>query len=202
MLTAYFDDSGTHQGAEIVLVAGLAGTQGEIFGLEGEWRKLLQWPLDGRKPALKRFHMYDCQNSREEFSGWTRAETDYFRHQLEDIIVESGVIGYGMACVRKDWDELVTGDLRAFEGNPEGQCIRNCFVRILQWAQRRTFDPEITFIFDNRPQDVQRDARAVFDIFRSSVRSPSLRAISFLSSSDALPLQAADMLMTGLAVDR
>jgi hypothetical protein len=92
MLSAYFDDTGTHQGgkwgpSKIVAVAGIYGTESEMLSLEGMWREHLDAPLCGRKPPLKRFHMYDCQKSLNEFSGWTRTETDYFCHQLATVVI-------------------------------------------------------------------------------------------------------------------
>jgi len=194
MLRTYFDDSGTHGASEIVLVAGLLGTEGRLDGLDRNWKKHLERPLDGTKPPLKRFHMYDCQNSLGEFAGWSRTETDYFCHQLRQTIIDSGVSAYGAACVRKDWDELVTGDLRPILGTAEGFCIRNCFVRAIAWAQRNTFDPKMTFIFDNRPSQVKRDANVVFDSFQKATAEPSIVGVAFLSSYEIRPLQAADML--------
>jgi hypothetical protein len=84
--------------------------------------------------------------------------------------------------------------MRPFLGNAEGRCIRQCFVRAIGWAQRNTFDPQMSFVFDNRPSSVQRDARIVFDTFHSSVKTPALTAIDFLSSFDVRPLQAADLI--------
>jgi hypothetical protein len=193
MLTAYFDDTGTHATSKVVAVAGIHGTEGELRGLESEWRKHLARPLCGRKPPLSRFHMYDCQNSVGEFRGWNRTETDYFCHQLATAIMESGVSGCGMACSRKDWDDLVTGDTRAVLGDPEGICIRNCFTVACQWAQQITFDPEITFVFDNRPHR-QRENKVVFDVFQRGLKPPpTLMGVSFLTSHKVLPLQAADL---------
>jgi hypothetical protein len=113
MLNAYFDDSGTHDQSSIVLLAGVFGTEAEMTSLERMWQKHLDRPLDGLKPPLTRFHMTDCQGSRGEFEGWSRTETDYFCHQLQTTIIDSGVSAYGIGCARKDWDDLVTGDMRA-----------------------------------------------------------------------------------------
>jgi hypothetical protein len=151
MLTAYFDDSGTHAKSKIVMVAGISGTEGRLAGLEHNWRKHLERPLEGTKRRLKRFHMVDCQGGRGEYEGWSRPEIDHFCYQLQTEIIDSGVVAYGIACSRSDWDDLVTGDIRAIFGDAEGMCIRNNFVRILGWAQSNTFDPEMKFVFDNRP---------------------------------------------------
>jgi hypothetical protein len=47
MLTAYFDDSGTHAGSDIVLVAGIFGTEGQLTSLERLWQHALsRLPLE------------------------------------------------------------------------------------------------------------------------------------------------------------
>src|SRR6202171_211297 len=151
MLTAYFDDSGTHEQSDIVLVAGIFGTEGRMDSLDRNWKKHVDRPLCGAKPPLRRFHMTDCNASQGEFTGWSRTETDYFCHQLRTEIIQSDVAAYGIACSRKDYDELVTGDIRAILGTPEGMCINQCFVRAIGWVQANTFDPKMSMVFDNRP---------------------------------------------------
>jgi len=47
MLRAYFDDSGTHDGSKIVVVAGIMGSESELLSLELLWRELLNDPVCG-----------------------------------------------------------------------------------------------------------------------------------------------------------
>jgi hypothetical protein len=91
MLMGYFDDSGTHDQADIVLIAGVFGMEWQIRSLDRIWQKHLERPLDGQKTRLKRFHMVDCQNSRGEFTGWSRTETDSFCDELRRAIADSHV---------------------------------------------------------------------------------------------------------------
>jgi hypothetical protein len=195
MIRAYFDDSGTHEGSGIVVIAGIMGTEGRMDGLDRTWRSHLEAPLCGRKSRIKRFHAYDCYQSINDFVGWTRTETDYFRHQLREVIIQSGVSAYGIACLRMDYEDLIAGDLRSVLGDPEGFCINQCFVRSLAWVKANTFDPKVTFIFDNRPSSVQRYAGAVYDAFaQGHTPPPELTGYAFLGSMDVRPLQAADLI--------
>jgi hypothetical protein len=195
MIRTYFDDSGTHEGSGLVLIAGIMGTEGRMDGLDRTWRWHLEAPLCGRKGRIKRFHAYDCYQSINDFVGWTRTETDYFRHQLREVIIQSGVSAYGIACLRRDYEDLIAGDLRSVLGDPEGFCINQCVVRSLAWVKANTFDPKVTFIFDNRPSPVRRYAGTVYDAFAQAHKPPpELTGYAFLSSMDVRPLQAADLI--------
>jgi hypothetical protein len=199
MLRAFFDDSGTHLGgrhgpSKVVAIAGIFGTEGELRGLAAEWQAHLDFPLFGSKPKLRRFHMAECQDARGEYAGWSRTETDYFCHQLGTTIIESGVGAYGMACFRSDWDELITGDVRAILGDSEGNCVRNCFLKAMGWAQKFTCDPQMMFIFDDRPER-QRENKVVFNVFQTqAMPPPELVGVYFITSHRLLPLQAADLI--------
>lgn len=192
MLGAYFDDSGTHGQSEIVVVAGILGTNSELATLNSLWREQIDRPLSGLKERVSEFHATDCFQSRGEFTGWKRHETDYFRHQLREVIVKSKVSGYGFACVRKEWDAEIQGKNRAFFGDPQRYAITSCFIRALRWARNFTFDPEISFIFDNNPERT-RETRAIFDAFQLHERDKNISSISFLNSRKVAALQAADM---------
>ena len=116
--------------------------------------------------------------------GWKRVETDYFCHQLRTVIIQSGVSAYGIAISRRDWNQIVRGDMKRFlGGDAEGYAITQCYVRTLRWAQENTFDPQIAFVFDNRPSEIQRRAQATGDAFLRHTTMPHRRmhVFEFLS---------------------
>lgn len=192
MLGAYFDDSGTHDASEVVVVAGIMGLESDLVTLDGLWREHLDRPLDGHKSPIKEFHASHCFSSTGEFVGWTRTETDYYRHQLQDVIIRSHVSGYGFACVRQEYDEVVQGDLRLILGDSEGHAASQCIVRALRWARIATFDPDISFVFDCKASR-NRETKAIFDAFQLHEKEKNLVGVSFLNSEKTLALQAADL---------
>jgi hypothetical protein len=87
MLTAYFDDSGTHPDSEVVLWYGLFGNHFQWAHFDNLWAAKLGEPSLG-KPPLSRFHMAHCQAGDGEFLGWNRTATDFLVHELVPTIAD------------------------------------------------------------------------------------------------------------------
>ena len=163
MLTAYFDDSGTHADAEVVLWNGLFGNNFQWDHFNQLWAAKLQKPSPGKEP-LKRFHMANCQAADGEFSGWKRTETDFLVHELGDIILKCGLYCDCAVISRKDWNELITGDLFTALGDAEGYSLRMAFVRASKWARQTGGSDKIAFVFDRR-QEREKEGKRIYALF-------------------------------------
>lgn len=196
MLTAYFDDSGTHDDSDIVIIAGLSGNEFQWQAFEDAWRAKLAIPSPG-KPPLSRFHMYECHNALGEFAGWGRTATEFLAHELGQIILRNGLWAYGCAVLRKDWDANVTGVVRQALGDAEGFCARQCLQMTLIWGSSFTGDSNIAFVFDDRPHRVW-ELQKLYTLFKNEGerdnKRPKLTSVTVASSKQLLPLQGADLL--------
>src|SRR5207248_1205928 len=88
LLRAYFDDSGTHASSEVVVLAGLIGTEAQWSLYERLWVQKLAYPLPG-KQALSMFHLSACSARVDEFAGYSDAEQDAVIHDFRQIIIDS-----------------------------------------------------------------------------------------------------------------
>ncbi len=197
MITAYFDDSGTHLDSDVVLLAGIFGRENQWTLFEKKWRARLDEAVPGKAP-IRRFHRYDCHHSISEFAGWSRTETDFFAKELGDIIFDCMLSGCAVAVSRKDWDRLVTGDLRRATGDPEGGCVRNCFHLTLDWARTVALSQNIAFVFEDRPER-KAEYSAIYQIYSDYKQAkllevPDLVSLTFADAAKVLPLQAADLI--------
>ena len=140
--------------------------------------------------------MTDCKAGSGEFLGWSRTATEYLVHELVDIILRCGLYSDGAAISRKDWDELVTGNLRGALGDAVGYSMRIAFVRASKRA-RALGSNNLAFVFDRRQQREQEGRRIyqLFDEF-SKIEPNAVTPVSFTfaDSYRILPLQGADLL--------
>ena len=195
MLTAYFDDSGTHLAAEITLLAGLHGNQHQWALFENLWAEVLSTTIPNK--AARRFHATDCHASRADFAGWSRHETDYLMHQLCRVILRCGLAGCGTSVARKAWDKFVMGDVRRATGDAERGCLQTVFLDTLYWAQRfAPHETEIAFVFDDRPER-KREYEVIHSIFADNAKlvgeKPELVSLTFARAAKSPPLQGADL---------
>src|SRR5262245_61922147 len=124
MLTAYLDDSGTHAGANVTLLAGLCGNAHQWDHFSSLWKQALEAPLNGAKPPVRRFHMFDCFGARHDFKGWTRSDADDFGHQLANIIFKCGLWGCATAVTARASDQKAQGELADASGDADSGATR------------------------------------------------------------------------------
>ena len=198
MVRAYFDDSGTHGGSDVVVMGGLIGTEVQWAGFEQQWRARLAEPLPG-KPPLRRFHMTDCHNRRDEFKDYSEAERDAVIHGFRQVIIESGVYGNAAAVSRADWDRIVAPTpMLLWFGDADGFCFRDCVGRLVShFRHHPPPDGDLSFVLDDRPH------RTAFHEFLYAQYQPLVlltqsplrlsEKLGFASSEQCMPLQGADM---------
>jgi hypothetical protein len=133
MLRAYFDDSGSHAGSEIVTIGGLVGTAQQWDRFDKKWKALLAEPLPG-KPQLRKFHLSHCNSQESEFQGYSDAECDAVTHDFRQILIDCGVISTASSIDKRAWDELVVGSMREWLGNALDVCVENCLTETIKIA--------------------------------------------------------------------
>ena len=197
MLCAYFDDSGTRSGTNVTLLAGLFGNPHQWDHFAGLWQQALGAPLDGAKPRVQHFRMFDCYGGRNDFTGWVRTEAEDFAQQLGNIIFKCGLWGGVTVVTAKAQDKRATGDRPRESGDAEGATIRNSFHLALDWARKSAaYDREISFVFEDRPER-KKEYETVYAAFSEHARAANIlplpASLTFANAAKALPLQGADL---------
>jgi hypothetical protein len=104
---AFFDESSTHDGSEIVTMAGLIASYDSWARWEIEWQKILA------AKGIKVFHFTEFMARRGEFENdWSNDERNDFMERLCRTVSENIVVGLACSVFRSEYDATVPTDLQ------------------------------------------------------------------------------------------
>lgn len=191
VIGAFFDDSGTHAGAPLIVIGGVIGTGEQWDDFASRWEALLRSPLPG-KPPLRQFHLAPCRAGEGEFQGYNRAERDRITFLFRRLIVDQGFVTVASAVDRAAWDEIMIGDLSAEAGDPIGYCFVKCVDLVVGAARARRPGEEIMFFFD----EATKPSFATWSdhYLSQKKRYPEIASFTFAPVGRVAALQAADMI--------
>ncbi|MCZ6495804.1 MAG: DUF3800 domain-containing protein [Alphaproteobacteria bacterium] len=184
----YLDESGIHEGARVVSVAGYFARPKEWKRFTHDWTRVL-------KPAgIKCFHATDCQALEGEFKGWSADDRDELVKRLLPIIPRYAV-GFARALVLDDFHEALEGrnDLKEIIEDPYKLCFQLLLQEALRQLQRNNSREKIAVFHEQN--DYQGSAQRSYDFLKEH-HDPNDNFLS-LTFGDAMrfvPLQAADIL--------
>ena len=195
MLEGYFDDSGTHGDARVVVWGGFVGTIDQWAGLDARWRQKLKEPLPG-KPRLEKFGLADCRWGVGDFEIYSAPERDLVQAEFRQIIIDASVIGLAYAVDRQAYENLLTNEARIFFGDSEMMCFGECFNGAIECARANFPDhSEMALHFDRGRHS--KKLSTIIEIVDDNYRGiPAIKSVGFDKVVDCTPLQAADILAT------
>jgi hypothetical protein len=140
ILTAYFDESGTHggdgtdanSGSPTVVVAGMMGTAAQWMRFERGLSKLR------RDYGFKTLHMLDFKKRQGEFAGWDRLRQIQFlkdRGALLEQIMEGVTFRLDQAAYKAEY--IAERPRKPQLDTAYDLCFRNCVLHCLLEAERR-----------------------------------------------------------------
>lgn len=194
MLKIFWDETGIHDYAPMVAVAGYI-SRPQYWR---EWTK--DWNIHKRKvPAGRRpinvFHATDCANYWGEFEGWTKEDRDEYVAQLLPVMPRHQLAGI---VVGVNLDELLLAmenrpELTELFGTPYTACFQWAISIIMDMATERGKGERMAFVHE--VNDYQGEAMKAF-AFVKTFRNPRgiPMTLTFGNKAEYPPLQAADVL--------
>jgi hypothetical protein len=141
MLQAYFDESGTHEGADVTCVAGYVFESDQCVRFDGEWRAVLE------EYGLNTFHMTDCAHGLRAFKTIQKSDRIEICKRLIGAIKRRARIG--IAC------SVCDSDLRQFqdesahgEGHAYTLCLNWCIAAVSAWVHHYSIQDRIAYFFE------------------------------------------------------
>lgn len=193
----FFDESGTHDGSEVVSVAGLVSTY------EG-WER---WELDWRRILASRrinvFHFTDFMARKREFDNdWSDPERDHFMSRLCRAISDNIAVGISCSVFREEYDACLPLELRQQIRHPYYFGLYMTFLMLQRWDLLYTplaVPAPLRLLFD-RKKGYEGFASAIYysllDKFEEwGWDASKIGDLAFGSKEADIPLQAADLLV-------
>jgi hypothetical protein len=136
MLNAYFDESGTHAGSPVFVVAGLVASPRQWIALTRDWQRVLG------KHGLQWFHTVDCAHGQGMFRDWSDTDRGRLYRELIRIVVKR--VAFRL------WSVVLMRDFRRFFADPADQtlyqmCMIGCMSSLKILADERSQLIPVTF---------------------------------------------------------
>jgi hypothetical protein len=201
LLTAYLDESGTHDTSPISVMAGYLGTAAQWQDFDADWTALLQ------TAGLRHMHAVDLFKRTKQFKEWPAERVNAFAIELDGVIARHMQLGFSVIIRDDDYRTIyVEGERprRSRLDSKYGVCFRACLgfapsfiaseLQIAGEAQARK-EATISFVLEDGHRNVG-DARRLFDIFKADALPEWQHFVGAfdVTKKDSPGTQAADFL--------
>jgi len=198
LLEAYFDESGSHEGAPVLCVAGFVFEKGQALKLSEEWSEVLN------RYELPYFHMVDCAHGNGPFASLSRSQRILVAANIIGIIKRRAAIGFANSVDVEAYYELVPPNLR-IAGSAYSFCVRNVLDHVGGWFHKIRFAGKSAYFFEAGHKSRSEADKVINDLFVNPLIEQVYRhgyvGHSFVLKKEAPPVQAADMLAWQWATD-
>ena len=200
MIQAYLDESGTHDQAKVIVMAGFLSSYKRWRKFEREWNSILN-PPDDLNPTgeLRVFHATDCLGSHGygHFAGWPKARRDALVEKLIPIARARTLFSFSCAFAVEEYNSVVPEWIRLKWRHPYYLCLFH-IANLLQANREQLSFPaneKVAFVIAHKPKFVGLLTELYDDIKRTNILGPILGKMTpYGSPEEDLPIQAADLL--------
>jgi hypothetical protein len=197
-LTAYFDDSGTHDDSATVVVAGFVSSA-------QQWRRFTrEWNKAKAEYGITDFHFaqFLANNKDTEFADkkkWNDVRKANVLRRLRSIAFTHSIHAFSCSVNRRDYDEVFSDSIREELGGHFTWTVRAVLGFIENWREKQQIKEPIEYIFSTMKGKPKREIDGVFDGALKIGNALHKYGIqpgchSFRDMREILPLQAADLL--------
>lgn len=187
LMHVYVDESGTHDGARVMGLAGYIFEASQAARFSRDWQKCLQ------KIGIPFAHMTDCANGNGVYTALSLDE----RVQSERLLIESikrrSKVGIATLVDPSIYEEVCGSDPKT--PSAYSFCVLAFVSAATRWAEKMSFKGRFAYFFEGGHRFQAQANASINDLPRS--KSPArdfYLSHSFFDKKDAPPLQAADML--------
>lgn len=199
ILTGYFDESGTHGGSPVTIMAGVLGTANQWRRFETELVKLKA------RYGFTVFHTKEFKDRSGEFWGWSAAKQSGLLAELVELLSNGFMRANVFTVMNEDFEQEYKGGLPAAPrklrlDTAYGMAFRYVLTDLLVEASQRLgthkrfADTRMHVVVESGHRHAG-DAKRIFDETQRELNglgSRLLATITFAKKSDCDPLMVAD----------
>jgi Protein of unknown function (DUF3800) len=195
VLTAYFDESGTH-GVDLTVMAGFLGDARQWRKFEKRASKLFS------RFGVNVFHCIDVKRSDRDFRGWSVDRKIAFLDEFHHIINETVEFGFASVLREEDYSYYLSlpWPNKARRDSRYALLYRACMaatidgvLSVRRWQGGR--EPRLNVVLESGHRNAP-DVVRLYDFFKKRLgdkANKSLASLTFESKEECLPLGAADL---------
>jgi Protein of unknown function (DUF3800) len=190
-LQAYFDESGTHDDADVMVMAGYLMTPCEAANFNDDWSACL------KTYDVACSHMVDLAHKKKRYVGWPDDQRKIHTQELISIIHQHSRFGFAVTIDKKFYDtELDRENGSSGFFSAYSFCALKCLDMIRDWCEKSRYEGKIEYIFEAGHKHQAELDRIFKQMEPNESFSERYRfgGHSFIAKDGGLPLQAADML--------
>jgi hypothetical protein len=200
-MKAYFDESGKHEQAEVLTMAGIVASKTSWKTLQNRWMKALHH-LNLGAP----FHASDCASARKnqkkksQFDGMPQERREEIQTALIDTMKGLDIQCAVSSLLRKDYTKSIAAELRPTEGmrNPWYLAFEMAIGEMMARTRGSGNSHTLTFVFD-RQDEFSKTAQKLYDEILTQTPRPSycdrMGTLAFSPKDQVAPLQAIDLIV-------
>lgn len=188
VMSAFFDESGTHEDSPYASVAGYVFEPEQLVKLQEEWSEILP-------SGIELFHMSECVHGIGAFARFSKHDRDLIARRCIGAIKRRARCGIMSAVDSKQFARIA--NLKVV-GDSYVMLVMQCVFGVSAWAEHRTtLDDRIALFFE---AGHRKQSRAGSLLTRMEEDTPFVSMARFSSHTfihnkkDSAGIQAADML--------
>jgi Protein of unknown function (DUF3800) len=200
VLTAYLDESGTHDDSPISVMAGYVGTAAQWKHLKADWAALVA------KAGVRHIHAVELFKRTEQFTRWKPEEVNILAISLDNVIARHLQLGFSVVVRDDDYRNIYGAGphpKRPHKDTKYGVCFRACLAFVPSFIASelelvgQTAMAELTtlnFALEAGPKS--GDARRLFGLYKKDALPEWRHLVGTFDTptKDSVGAQAADFL--------
>lgn len=139
-IEAYFDESGTHRGSQLLCLAGYIFKSDMAEEFSNKWNDLLS------SYGLTTFHMVDCAHGNEEFKNITIDDRIYIEKSAIFLIKKYALLGIAVVMQPERFELIVPYHPRI--GDAYSFVAHHCLDGVSQWISANKYVGEVAYFFE------------------------------------------------------